>query len=178
MWKNLGWVRMGTFAWISSCGLCVACGSSSDSGASAVLTEAPHCPSGTDALKIEGAIGDAVIDDTRTSNLNAGYENIGMPKFSTPLSTLAMLEPNQLPITITWAQSLFDGQTGAITGGTLTLPADQPNASATFCISAGEVGFVSGGSEDGAFKFVVTQVKSGADCSGAATAVDLRGCYQ
>jgi hypothetical protein len=178
MWKNLGWARLSTFALISMCGLSSACGSSSDSGGSAVLSEAPHCPSGMDALKIEGSIGDAVIDDTRSMNLNAGYENIGMPKFYTPLTNLVMLEPNQLALTINWADGLYDGQTGAITGGTLTLPANQSSAGATFCVSAGEVGFVSGGSEDGAFKFAITQVKSGADCSGAVTAVDVRGCYQ
>ncbi|MEP7051022.1 MAG: hypothetical protein ABJB12_11740 [Pseudomonadota bacterium] len=178
MRKSLGWARVGSLVWTASCGLCVACGSSSDGGGSAVLSQAPHCPSGMGALKIEGSIGDAVIEDIRGGNANAGDENIGMPKFTTPLSSLAMLDANQLPITITWDQSLFDGQTAAITGGTLSLPANQPNAGATFCLSAGEVGFVSGGAEDGAFKFAVTEVKSGADCSGAASTVDLRGCFQ
>jgi hypothetical protein len=130
-------------------------------------------------LKIEGTIAGGTIDDTRTTtNINAGLENIGMSKFYTPLGTLTPLASNQVALTITWQGSLFYGATATATGGTLTLPADHPTPGAQYCISAGRVGFVSGGQEDGVFKFDVTEVKAGADCSGAATAVDLRGCYQ
>ncbi|HWZ89505.1 MAG TPA: hypothetical protein VNW92_11665 [Polyangiaceae bacterium] len=179
MRKQSWLVRFCAVAWcLPPCVLCTACGSDSSAGAGAeVLAEAPHCLSGSDSLKIEGTIDSGTIDDTRTgSNVNAGYQNIGMPKFFTPIGPLSSLEPNQLALTVTWATGLFDGQTGAITGGSLTLPANHPNAGAEFCVTAGTVGFAQGGSEDGGLKFAVTQVKAGADCSGAASAVDLRGC--
>jgi hypothetical protein len=176
MRRALGFVRRGALVSVLPvCLLSVACGSSGDGSAAVsaadVLTEAPHCPSGANALKIEGAIDSGAIDDTRTTSINAGYQNVGMPKFSASAT-----DANQLAVTIDWAKTLFNGQTGAITGGNLTLPANHPNAGAQFCVTAGHVGFVSGGAEDSAFKFDVTQVKAGADCSGAATAVDLRGC--
>ena len=157
--------------------LTAGCGSSSDAGGDSVLTQAPHCTA-PDILKIEGTIAGGTLDDTRTTNINAGYENIGMSKFYTPLATIQPLASNQLALTITWQNSLFDGASAAATGGTLTLPANHPTPGAQYCISAGRVGFVSGGDEDGAFKFAVTEVKAGADCSGPATAVDIRGCYQ
>ncbi|HYQ02040.1 MAG TPA: hypothetical protein VER96_25375 [Polyangiaceae bacterium] len=166
-----------------ACSLLVACGSSDgtapggSSGAS-VLSQAPHCPGGTDALKIEGTIAGGAIDDSRTSNINAGQENFTSGKFYTPISNLVPLASNQLTLTFTWANSLFFGETGAITGGELSLPATHPQAGAKYCVSEGEIGFVDGGSEDGVLKFAITEVKAGADCSGAATAVDLRGCYQ
>jgi|SRR6478735_1087772 len=160
-----------------ACSVLLACsGDDAGGGAAAVLTQAPHCPAGADALKIEGTIAGAAIDDTRTMNLNAGFENATSGRFATPFFNLFPLEPNQVALTIEWPHSLFNGQSSAISTGTLTLPATHPQALATFCVSAGQVGFVDGGSEDGALKFAVTEVKSGADCSGAATADDLRGC--
>jgi len=157
--------------------LTAACGSGSDAGGDSVLSQAPHCAA-ADTLKIEGTIAGGTIDDTRTNNINAGLENIGMSKFYTPLTNIQPLASNQLALTITWQNSLFYGASAAATGGTLTLPANHPTPGAEYCISAGRVGFVSGGDEDGVFKFAVTEVKSGADCSGAATPVDIRGCYQ
>jgi hypothetical protein len=166
------------------CLLVAACGSTSDgagggsvSGAD-VLSQTPKCPAGADALKIEGTVDGAAIDDVRSADINAGYENIGMPNFYTPLSDLVSLAPNQLALTIDWSAGIFNGQTAPISGGAMTLPANHPDAGAKFCVSAGSVGFVDGGSEDSAFKFDITQVKAGADCSGAAMTVDLRGCYQ
>lgn len=163
-----------------TCSLLVACGSSDDgSTASGVLSQAPHCPSGTEALKIEGTIAGADIADSRERpNINAGQENLTGGKFYTPLSTSAPLASNQLALSFTWPNSLFFGQTSAISGGDLVLPATHPQAGAKYCVSKGEVGFVDGGSEDGALKFVISEVKAGADCSGAATAVDLRGCFE
>lgn len=164
----------------STCSLLVACGSSDgDSTAGGVLGQAPHCPMGTDALKIEGTIAGGAIADFRTSpNINAGQENVPSGKFYTPVSTFAPLESNQLALSFTWPNSLFFGQTSAISGGDLTLPAAHPQAGAKYCVSKGEVGFVDGGSEDGVLKFVISEVKAGADCSGAPTAVDLRGCFE
>lgn len=142
-----------------------------------MLTQAPHCTE-DDVLKIEGTIAGAAIDDVRTTNVNAAQENLGDGKFYTPFSSLAPLASNQLALTFTWPHSLFNGQTSAIGSGTLTLPATHPEAGAMYCVSAGQVGFVDGGSEDFALKFVISQVKAGADCSGPPIAVDLRGCYK
>jgi hypothetical protein len=169
------------FGVLFGCLSAVACGSASDGGAGSaagVLNQMPNCPTGADALKIEGSVDGGAIDDTRSSNINAGYENLNMPNFNTPLAGLASLEANQLALTIDWGTGIFNGQTAPITGGTMTLPANHPNPGAQFCVSAGTIGFVDGGSEDGAFKFDITRVKAGADCSGAALTVDLRGCYQ
>jgi hypothetical protein len=143
-----------------------------------VLTQAPHCQDGTDSLKITGTIAGGPIDDSRTTNINAGFENFDAGRFYTPLTNLVPLASNQLTLTFNWSSSLWDGDTAAISAGSMTLPATHPQANAIFCVSAGRVGFVDGGAEDGALKFAITEVKSGADCSGAATAVDLRGCYQ
>jgi hypothetical protein len=130
------------------------------------------------ALKIRGTIAGGAIEDVRTSNINAGYENLSDGKFYTPTTSLAPLASNQLALTFEWPGSLLFGETAAISVGNMTLPATHPEAGDVFCVSAGQVGFVDGGAEDGALKFAITEVKAGADCSGAATAVDLRGCYQ
>ncbi|MEI9948071.1 MAG: hypothetical protein WDO74_03620 [Pseudomonadota bacterium] len=161
------------------CSSLVACGSSDDGGsAAAVLRQAPHCPADSDALKIQGTIAGAAIDDSRTTEINAGLENFMGGRFDTPFFDLAPLPGNQLALTFTWPGSLFYGQTASITGGNITLPNTHPQAGAKYCLSAGQVGFVDGGTEDGALKFSITEVKAGADCSGPATAIDLRGCYQ
>src|SRR5450432_2948331 len=160
----------GTLWALPLCLLVAACGSASDGAGggsgSGVFSQSPNCVAGTDALKIEGTVDGAAIIDDRTADINAGYENIGMPNFNTPLSTLAPLPANQLTLKIEWSTGIFNGQTAPVTGGALTLPATHPDAGAQFCVSAGTVGFVDGGSEDGAFKFDITQVKAGADCSG------------
>lgn len=161
--------------------LLVGCGSSDEGGGAAtgLLAQAPHCPTDTYALKIEGTIAGGAISDNRASPaINAGQENLTTGKFYTPISTSTQLQSNQLALTFTWPGSLFFGQTSAMSSGTLTLPATHPQAGAVFCISAGQVGFVDGGSEDGALKFAITEVKAGADCSGPASSVDLRGCFQ
>jgi hypothetical protein len=181
MWEKSGISQLfASCLTLCTCALAIACGGADDgSGATAgVLSQAPHCPTDSDALKIEGTIAGAAITDSRTANINAGYENLSGGRFYSPLSSFSPLESNQLGLTVEWPGSLFNGQTTAISGGTLTLPATHPEAGGKYCVSAGQVGFVDGGSEDGAFKFAITEVKAGADCSGAATAVDLRGCYQ
>src|SRR5262245_49370329 len=124
-----------------ACSLLVACGSSDADGGSteAVLAQAPHCPSGTDALKIEGSIAGGAIDDSRSTNINAGQENFSTGKFYTPLTNLVPLESNQLALTFTWPKSLFFGETSAIDGGDLTLPATHPQAGAQYCVSKGQV---------------------------------------
>ncbi|HYQ44089.1 MAG TPA: hypothetical protein VER11_19040 [Polyangiaceae bacterium] len=164
---------------VCSCSLLIACGSSDGGAMTGVLAQAPHCPTDKPALKIEGTIAGAAIVDTRADNdINAGYENATTGRFATPFVSLATLESNQLALTFTWPHALFYGDTSAISGGSLTLPATHPQAGAVYCVSQGQVGFVDGGSEDGALKFAITEVKAGADCSGAPAAVDLRGCDQ
>lgn len=182
MLKKSGiWRSFGLCLSSCACSLLVACGSSDAGGgaASGLLSQAPHCPAGTDALKIEGTIaGGAIADSRATPNINAGTENFTSGRFSTPLSNLAPVADNQLALTFEWPKALLFGETSAISAGNMTLPATHPQPLAAFCVSAGQVGYVDGGSEDGALKFAITEVKAGADCSGAATAVDLRGCYQ
>jgi len=177
--------KSGIWCWFArgltwcTCSLVVACGSSDEGGGpgAAVLTQAPHCSAGVDALKIEGTIAGATIDDSRfDNNINAGYENLSGGRFSTPFFAIAPLADNQLALTFEWTADLFFGQSSAISTGNLTLPATHPRAGAQYCISAGQVGFFDGGTEDGALKFAITEVKAGADCSGAVTVVDLRGC--
>ena len=160
------------------CLFVAACSGSSSGGSSAaVLTQAPHCTGSGAQLTIEGTVAGSTITDSRTTDINAGYENVGTPNFRTPLSDLAGLESNQLALTLTWADSLLNGEAAATTSGKMTLPANHPQAGATFCVSKGDVGFVSGGAEDGVFKFAVSEVKAGADCSGATSPADLRGCF-
>jgi len=164
---------------LGACWLLVACGGGDDGNGSsaAVLTQAPHCPAGSDALKIEGTIAGAPIDDSRVGNaINAGYENAAGGRFRTPFTNLVPLASNQLALTFEWPNSLLFGESSAISSGSMTLPATHPGAGAVYCVSAGQVGFADGGSEDGALKFAITEVKAGADCSGAPTVVDLRGC--
>jgi hypothetical protein len=181
MRENSGfWVLFGRCLSVCTCSLLAACGSSDGDGAdSALFSQAPHCP-GTAALKIEGTIAGGAIDDSRTGNdINAGYENAAGGKFYTPVfAGLVPLAENQLALTFEWPKSLLFGESSAISTGNLTLPANHPQAGAEFCVSSGQVGFVNGGSEDGVLKFAITEVKAGADCSGAPTAVDLRGCQQ
>jgi hypothetical protein len=141
-----------------------------------VLSQAPHCPAGTDALRIEGTLDGAVVDDQRTPGTNSGYTNFGEPSFDTPFSNLAALAPNQLEIHFTWKQSLFFGQADAMLGGSVVAPSGAAHAGQTLCITSGDVGFVDGGSEDGAFKFRVLGLKAGADCAGEVVPVDIRGC--
>jgi hypothetical protein len=174
------WGLFGRYLSLCSCSFLVACGSSDDSGAPAggVLSQAPYCPHGSDALKMRGTIAGGEIEDFRTSNINAGFENLSGGRFYTPTTNLAPLANNQLTLTLEWPGSLLLGDTAAISAGSLTLPANHPRAGAMFCVSAGQVGFVDGGAEDGALKFAVTELKAGADCSGEATEIDLRGCYQ
>ncbi|HEY5956144.1 MAG TPA: hypothetical protein VIV60_06315 [Polyangiaceae bacterium] len=147
----------------------------SNDGASDLLTGAPHCSRSEDDFRVQGTLDGVVIDDQRSTNINAGLVNIGSPTFDTPFSNLASLAASQIELHLTWKDGLFDGTKGPLTGKTLVAPANHPLAGQELCVGAGEVGFVSGGSEDGVFKFRITQVSAGADCSNAVP-VDLRGC--
>lgn len=147
-------------------------------GGSELLTQAPHCPVGTDALRIEGSVDGATVNDQRSTNINAGLTNVGNSTFDTPLVDFAALQPSELEIHIQWAKSLFYGQTDVTSGGTLIAPSGSAHAGQTLCITAGNVGFVDGGSEDGTFKFKVSELRAGADCMGDVVPVELRGCFQ
>lgn len=164
-----------------ACLLVAACGgddgdsSNPNTGGSDVLSQAPHCSASGNDFRVEGTLDGVAVDDQRTTNINAGLVNIGNPAFDTPLSNLASLDANQIELHLTWKDSLFHGAKGPLTGKTLTAPANHPRAGQPLCVAAGEVGFVSGGTEDGVFKFHITQAKAGADCS-TSVPVDLRGC--
>jgi hypothetical protein len=178
MWEKSGiWQSFGTCLTLCTCSLLASCGGS-DGPTSAVLAQAPHCPSGSDALKIVGTIAGGPIEDFRTTNSNAGLENFADGRFYTPFSNIVPLSGGQLALSFEWSRSLAFGESSATSAGALILPATHLQAGAEYCVSAGQVGFVDGGAEDGALKFAITEVKAGADCSGASTAVDLRGCYQ
>ena len=175
-------------------GLCVACGSETDAQ-SGLLGQAPRCPEAS-VLRIEGTIGGNTLSDTRTSNINAGLTNLGSSEFQTPLAA-APLESNQVGLEVRWAGSLFYGEVGAVTDGILQAPADFPKihtpegayTANSFCVGKGEVGFVSGGPEDGAFKFAITELwqsdssfpaacPSEFPAEGETLAVDVRGCFR
>jgi hypothetical protein len=151
-------------------------------------------------LRIEGTIEGNTVNDTRTSSINAGLTNIGSFEFQTPLVT-ASLESNQVGLDFRWAESLAYGEVSAVTNGRWQAPADFPiirkragvnQVGSSFCVSKGELGFVSGGSEDGVFKFAITELwdsdsfyprplgcPSQFPAEGGETfAVDVRGCFR
>lgn len=161
--------------------LASACGgddSNGPSGGGGLLSQAPHCPMGTDALRIEGTLDGATVDDQRLSNINAGLVNFGTPSFDTPFSNLAALQPSQLEIHLKWMSSLAYGQSGPTSAGSVVAPAGAAHAGETLCISKGAVGFAKGGSEDGVFKFRIDELRAGADCTGEVVPAALRGCYE
>lgn len=176
----LSWAGRALSLLVFSCSL-QACGGGDDGpsgGGSGLLSQSPHCPVGTDALRMEGTVDGAVVNDQRTDNSNAGLVNIGQPSFDTPFTNLAPLGATQLEIHFGWMQSLLYGQTDEMTTGTLVAPSGAAHAGQTLCITSGDVGFVDGGTEDGAFKFRVTELRAGADCLGDIVPVELRGCFQ
>lgn len=162
-----------------SCSLLAACGGSSDSSAPGgeLLTQAPHCSSTEGDFRVEGMLDGVAVVDHRTTSINAGLVNIGEPRFDTPFSNQASLAADEIELHLTWKDGLFDGATGPLTGKTLVVPANHPRAGQQLCVTQGEVGFVSGGTEDGVFKFRISKLSAGSDCS-VDVPVDLRGCMQ
>lgn len=167
--------------------LCVGCGSDGNAQP-AWLGQAPHCPEQS-VLRIEGSVGSTTISDTRLANGNAGLTNVGEPEFKTPFFESVPVEDDQVALHIVWGTSLLYGQAAPLTGGSLSLPAASPAATKDLCLSGGEVGFVSGGTEDGVFKFAITEAYTGGPAgwpsctapppAGATVvAVDVRGCFQ
>jgi hypothetical protein len=165
---------------VACLGLAPACGGddSDGPGGGGLLSQAPHCPTGTDALRIEGSLDGVTIDDQRSTNINAGLSNFGNSSFDTPFSNLAPLQSSELEVHLKWMGSLFFGQTGPTTGGSVVAPSGAAHAGQTLCVSAGSVGFADGGSEDGVFKFKVTELRAGVDCTGEVVPVELRGCFE
>jgi hypothetical protein len=145
---------------------------------SGLLSQAPHCPAGTSALRLEGTVDGVTVDDSRSTNLNVGLTNFGASTFDSPFSNAFPLQPSELEIHLKWANSVVHGQTGPTTGGSLVAPAGATQAGRTLCITEGAIGFVDGGSEDGVFKFKVSGARAGADCTGEAVTVALRGCFE
>jgi len=52
-----------------------------------------------------------------------------------------------------------------------------PQANAHDCSAPDRSVFVHGGSEDGRWRFAISEVKAGADCSAPAIAAELRGYH-
>jgi len=166
---------------VACLGLFPACSGSDakdPAGGAGVLSQSPHCPAGTSALRLEGTVDGATVDDSRSSNLNVGLTNFGSSSFDSPFSDAVPLQPSQLEIHLKWASSVAYGQTAPTTGGSLVAPAGATQAGRTLCITEGAIGFVDGGSEDGVFKFKVSGARAGADCAGEAVTVALRGCFE
>jgi hypothetical protein len=128
-------------------------------------------------VRVEGNVSDGALADVRTSNANAGLTQLGTSEFKTPFSAQGTLPDSALAITLDWSGIIAHGQTAPVTSGQFTLPVTHPLAGQTWCIQAAQIGFVDGGAEDGTFKFAVTTATPNADCSGAATPVDIRGCF-
>jgi hypothetical protein len=180
---RLTWVGRGLSLVAFACALQACGGGDGDGpsgGAAGLLSQAPHCPAGTDALRIEGTVDGATVNDQRTASdqINAGYSNFTMPTFDSPLTDIVPLPASQLELHFGWAQSLAFGQTDTIEAGTLVAPSGAAHAGQTLCITGGQVGFVDGGAEDGVFKFRVSALRAGADCTGEVVPVELRGCYE
>lgn len=151
-----------------------ACGSDDAGG---LLTQAPRCVGATDELNIEGTLDGASILDRRTSNINAGLVNLGEPRFDTPAVELAPVAAGQVELHLKWTRSLAFGESERMQRGFMTAPSTHPRAGESLCITAGEVGFVDGGEEDGVFKFRIDEVRQGADCNGAVLPVAVSGCF-
>jgi hypothetical protein len=129
---------------------------------------------------MEGTVDGATVNDQRPLNgqINAGFQNLSQLEFDTPFSNLATLPASGIEIHFTSTKSLFNGQTTTIASGTLVAPSGAAHAGQALCITAGQVGIVDGGSEDGALKFLVTGLRAGADCMGDVVPAELRGCFQ
>ncbi len=159
----------------------IGCGGddTSSQGGSGLLSQAPHCPAMTNALKIQGTLDGSSIEDIRSTNINAGYVNFGQAYFATPFVELATLADGQVGLRLEWLNApIAHGETTPASSGFVTAPSNHPRAGEKLCVTSGQIGFVQGGEEDGAFKFAVTGARTGADCTGSDLAVDLRGCYQ
>lgn len=156
----------------------IGCGDGGDGGGDkpSLLAGAPHCMGDAPVFHVQGTLDGVSIDDARSTNSNVGLVNIGTPSLDTPFSTSVSLAANQVELHLKWMTSLAYGQTGAATGDYLMPPSSHPRAGEKVCISAGQVGFVDGGSEDGGFKFHITQARAGAGCS-VDVPIDLRGCF-
>jgi hypothetical protein len=144
--------------------------------ATAVLTEAPHCESGMLGQWLAmGTVGSVTINEMSTpGSAFLGYSQGTPSNFVDPSS--GALPSTRMGLDFSWAESVSFGKTAPITGGTLTLPVSQGGQA--YCITQGEVGFVSGGAEDQVLKFAITAAIPGTSCTGTPVSIDLRGCLR
>jgi hypothetical protein len=140
-----------------------------------VLTEAPHCDSGMFGQWLAvGTVGSVTINEMPTQGTAfLGYSQGTVSNFDDPSS--GELPSTNIGLNFTWAGGVSFGDTAPITGGALTLPVAQGGQA--YCITQGEIGFVSGGAEDQVFKFAITAAIPGTSCTGTPVSIDLRGCY-
>jgi hypothetical protein len=158
-------------------------GGDANGGDDALLSQAPQCLAGETALRIEGSIGGSPVNDQRSTNVSVRITNSVTSTFDSPAGNVVgnlipQPQPSEVEIHLEWSGTVSVGQTSPITGGSLVAPSGTPYAGQTLCITEGAVGFVDGGSEDGVFKFEVSELRGGADCTGEVMPVELRGCYE
>jgi len=153
-------------------------GDSNGGAGDAFLSQAPHCSAGQVALRIEGSIDGATVNDQRSTNISAALTHSGDSTFDSPFGNVAPPEPSELEIHLKWARNVLDGQTSPTSGGSLVAPAGAAHAGQTLCITQGSVGLGDAGNEDGVFKFEVSELRTGADCMGEVVPAQLRGCFE
>jgi hypothetical protein len=148
----------------------------------ALLSQTPHCQAGETALRIEGSIAGSTVNDQRSTNISVHLTTSVTSTFDSPAGNVfgnlvPKPQPSEIEIHLKWAGSVSVGQTSPTTGGNLVAPAGTAYAGQTLCITQGAIGFGEGGSEDGVFKFKVSELRAAADCQGEVLPVELRGCY-
>jgi hypothetical protein len=144
--------------------------------AKALFMQAPHCSNTSFSLRIEGSIDGVAVSDIRVENSNAGFVNGGPGDFDTPFTPEFPLESGQVAVSLQWTASLAYGQASATSSGIVVPPDGHPLAGQELCVSEGAVGFPGEGAEEGVFKFYVREARVGADCTGEAVPIDVRGC--
>jgi hypothetical protein len=145
----------------------------SDTEQTMLFEQAPHCTMAFD-YQLEGSIDGGMVHDTRDAGFTGGYVNGTEGRFQTPSGNVP--DPTRVQISFRWTRSLAYGDSCTTVGGIVVPPTGNPRAGEELCITRGAVGFVMGGADDGNFKFWLHEARTGADCSGEAVPIDLRGC--
>jgi hypothetical protein len=144
-----------------------------DADKTALFEQAPHC---TDfSFRLDGTLDGKAIEDVRTNNFNAAFQNGSPFHFYTPEGNVP-LAAGQVAMTFESALGLVNGAARKMSKGTLVPPAGFSHAGEELCITEGALGFPKEGDERGVLKFWVHAARLGPDCAGAEVPVELRGC--
>lgn len=136
----------------------------------------PRCLASEGSIfRLRGTLGGADIADDRATTGGFSQGTNG-GDFDSPQAGLKV-SAGQTEIHFSWATLVTLGAQAPITGGTIMPPSTHVLAGQTLCTTKGVMGFVHGGAEDDALKFRITEAVLGADCSGAAVVIDVRGCF-